>query len=212
MFCFVLFCLQLQGLVDKGMLSWDLDLPKMKPGRKMGNKLPINANGAYVVYVQDNLGVDSVVDPGSAGQGSSRAPLMPTEMFSGYTGEAVHSMQPLHGLIDNDNGIISGDNNNDNNCSSNSNSNSNMNYDDNDNDGLRSLKDLNTSYYSQNMNYNPISNNNNGRLNLSVNQLIAPTIPQPVILPYVPSPYFTSFSPTQTPTRLHNSETHLGAI
>ena len=203
------------------MLSWDLDLPKMKPGRKMGNKLPINANGAYVVYVQDNLGVDSVVDPGSAGQGLSRAPLIPNEMFPGYAGEAVHSMQPIHGLMDNDNGInsddnnINNDNNNNNNSNGNSNSNSNsnnMNYDDNDNDGSRSLKDLNTSYYSQNMNYNPINNNNNGRLNLSVNQLITPTIPQPVTLPYVPSPYFTSFTPTQTPTRLHSSETHLGAI
>ena len=189
------------------MLSWDLDLPKMKPGRKMGNKLPINANGAYVVYVQETLGVNSVEVPGLQGEGPSRAPLSSNEMFPGYTGEAVHSMQPLHGLANDDNGSNSNSNND-----GNTNNVNNMDDDGNNDDGLRSFKDLNSSYYSQNMNFNPINSNNNVKINLSVNQLIPVTIPHPVVLPYAPLPYFTSFSPTQTTTRLHNSETHLGAI
>jgi hypothetical protein len=195
--------------VDKGMLSWDLDLPKMKPGRKMGNKLPINANGAYVVYVQENSDGDSVEDPGSAGQGLSRAPLPSNEMFPGYTGEAVHSMQPLHGLTDHDNNM---NNNSNNNINNNDDINNNANIIIDDNDGVRTFKDINSSYYSQNINFNPVNGNNNGKMNLSVNQLIPPTIPHPVPLPYVPSPYFTSFTPTQTPPRMHSSEAHLGAI
>ena len=193
------------------MLSWDLDLPKMKPGRKMGNKLPINANGAYVVYVQENSSGDSVEDPGSAGQGLSRAPLTSNEMFPGYAGEAVHSMQPLHGLTDNDNDMNNNNSNNIN-INNNDNINNNANIIVDDNDGIRTFKDINSSYYSQNMNFNPIHGNNNGKMNLSVNQLIPPTIPHPVPLPYVPSPYFTSFTPTQTPPRMHSSEAHLGAI
>ena len=123
-------------------------------------------------------------------------------MFPLYSVEAVHSLQPLHGLTDDDNVINTHDSNN----------NSSNDIGSDDNDGLRSFKDLNSSYFSQNMNFNPMNSSNIGKTHVSVNQLISPAIPHPVALPYIPSPYFTSFTPTQTPTLLHNSETHLGAI
>ena len=42
---------QLQSLVDLNLLSWELNLPQMKPGRKTGNKILLNETGAYVVSI-----------------------------------------------------------------------------------------------------------------------------------------------------------------